>query len=101
MEYKKKKITFKAIRWTGKNLQEVDDFMKGSTHGFIENDEAMYIQTLKGKKIVEKTDYIIEGHKGDFYSKSSADFDALYQDAEKVSVKKNGAIIVSYFYTYL
>jgi hypothetical protein len=83
MKYTKKRITIEAIRWMGSNLQEIDNFMGGSGHGFVANDETMFIYTLEGKMFATKGDYIIKEIQGEFYPCKPDIFAQTYDVAEK------------------
>ena len=83
MKYTNKRVTIEAIRWTGSNLQEIDNFMGASGHGFVANEETMFIHTLHGKMFATKGDYIIKGIQGEFYPCKPDIFDKSYDVAEE------------------
>ena len=68
-KYMKKPVVIEAIEWTGINKQEIDDFVIGTNpyHGFVEDGETMFIDTLEGRMFASKGDMIIKGVKGEFY----------------------------------
>jgi len=58
-------IIIQSIQWTGSNLTEIDSFfsIEGERiggHGFISNDETMFVDTPQGKAFAYKGDYIIK-----------------------------------------
>jgi hypothetical protein len=78
-KFRKKQIVIDALIWNGENLQEVDDFLKQTTHGFTWNDESMFIETLEGKMTAQKGDYIIKGINGEFYPCKPDIFEKTYE----------------------
>jgi hypothetical protein len=77
--FRKKPVVIQAVVWNGSNLQEIDDFLGNTTHGFTSNDETMYIQTLEGKMIASKGDYIIKGVSNEFYPCKPDIFEKTYE----------------------
>ena len=69
MKYRKKPVVIEAIQWTGKNGDEIEDFIKGCKHTHTYDDKglAIYLDTLEGGHIASVGDWIIKGVKGEFY----------------------------------
>lgn len=77
MKYRKKPIVVEAIQWTGKNLQELKNFV-GDSLEYDVMDAAwevgkgpvivnVRIQTLEGIHHASVGDFIIKGMRGEFY----------------------------------
>lgn len=67
-KYVKKPVVIEAIRWTGNNIEELEEF------ALNENDIDLFsfgatleIKTLEGVMTVSDGDYIIKGVNGEFY----------------------------------
>lgn len=69
-KYRKKPVEVEAIRWTGKNMKEIESFM--NEKGCVFNNEPLKeikltIITLEGLMNADPGDYIIKGVHGEFY----------------------------------
>ena len=69
MKYRKKPVVIDAIQWDGKNVRDIQMFIKdGSWHLVAENGTTnLYISKLTGKMKANIGDYIIKGVNGEFY----------------------------------
>ena len=82
--FKKKPVSIRAMKWTGKNIDEITVFSKGDA--FLDGDE-LVIKTLedgktgKAKHVASVEDYIIEGVHGEFYFCKPDIFEETYEDA--------------------
>ncbi|WP_241647827.1 hypothetical protein [Rosenbergiella metrosideri] len=64
-QYRKKPVVIEAIQWTGKNQQEIFNFVgRDATLGDV---KGMTIRTLEGDHHASVGDYIIKGVQGEFY----------------------------------
>lgn len=79
MKFRKKPVVIEAIRWTGKNLNEIFSFTgsEAITNDFMEN--YLEIETLEGVMKASKGDWIIKGVKGEFYPCKPDIFEATYE----------------------
>ncbi len=77
-KYVKKPIPVDAIQYDGKNVAEIDSWMKD---GFLRllPSGARYIKTLEGDMKVSKGDYIICGVEGEYYPCKKKIFEKTYQ----------------------
>lgn len=78
MKYRKKPVEIEAIRWTGKNLNEISAFM-GKAKVV---DRRIRIHTLEGAIYASEGDWIIKGIKGEFYPCKPDIFEATYEAVE-------------------
>lgn len=65
-KYVKKPLEIEAIKWTGDNFIEVDEFVTAK-HETFPSKGIVIINTLEGDMAANKGDYIIKGIKGEFY----------------------------------
>jgi len=77
-KYRKKPVVIDAIRWTGDNVQEIDQFVKQ----YWWNDGQLVLPTLEGEHVATVGDYIIKGVKGEFYPCKPDIFEATYEEVE-------------------
>lgn len=66
-----------------KSIIQAEPYKKGLEDGFIETCESgvlPYIQTLEGKMLIDKTDYIIIGVKGERYPCKKDIFEETYEE---------------------
>ena len=89
--YRKKPVIIEAIRWTGKNDKEVEDFIGDSFEGYGNNlvgyylegeqyrSKILYIKTLEGTMSANVDDYIIKGVQGEFYPCKPNIFNETYE----------------------
>jgi len=84
-EYKKKPVVIKAIKWTGKNEQEIRDFA-GDNIGTIYEDGEIAVKTLEDRKqsfhSASEGDWIIQGVKGEFYPCKPDIFEQTYEEVK-------------------
>lgn len=80
-KYVKRPIVIEAVKWTGKNLQELTEFIEGKAvllnvdiardkwyeYSLYIEQYGLYIETLEGKMKASIGDYIIKGVNGEFY----------------------------------
>lgn len=91
--YTKKPVTVEAIRWTGKNLEDLKNFVGDSLEYDI-MDAAwevgkgpvtvnVRIRTLEGVHHASVGDFIIKGVRGEFYPCKPDIFQETYVEAEE------------------
>ena len=68
--YIKKQVQIEAVQFTGENIEEIETFIgkKLSTIEAVNADTKLIIPTLEGDIKAIKSDYIIKGIHGEFYS---------------------------------
>lgn len=76
MKYRKKPVVIEALKWTGKNLDEIKEFTNYKGYKF--NGQLM-IDTLEGKHIATVGDMIIKGVHGEFYPCKPDIFEKTYE----------------------
>ena len=98
MKYSKKPVVIEAFKWTGGRDQEddpvwikeaieqgkvkfVNGFLKGNSFFGATNgpDIVMEIETLEGKMLVARGDYIIRGVRGEIYPCKPDIFEETYE----------------------
>ena len=82
-KYRKKPVVIEAIQWTGKEWNEVCDFINVPKNGSgrIDGDEMLVdIKTLEGIMTARQGDYIIKGVKGEFYPCKPDIFELTYEE---------------------
>lgn len=79
MQYCKKPVVIKAIRWDGCNLEELKSFV-GSA---LTYDGKLIIHTLEGDHEAKVGDYIIKGVQGEFYPCKPEIFAKTYEAVEE------------------
>ena len=80
MKYRSKPTIKEAIVWTGKNLEEVSNFVGDSLMPIERRpDYELKIKTLEGEHVVSRGDYIVKGVKGEFYPCTPDIFEATYE----------------------
>jgi len=91
--YIKKPVRIEAIQWTGTNLGEIDGFFTSpfgtnrGGYGFVSNDQTMFIDTLEGKMVASKGDYIIRGIKGEYYPCKPDIFELSYEECSSTDTE--------------
>jgi len=81
-KFRKKPVVIDAIQWTGKNWQEVLDWITswGSEgHGASCLKGIVTISTLEGEMTASHKDFIIRGIQGEFYPCKPNIFEASYE----------------------
>ena len=77
MKYRKKPVTIDAIQWTGKNQEEIKNFVKQDM--YFSSVGELYIITLEGEMRAPPGDYIIKGVDGEFYPCKPDIFEKTYE----------------------
>jgi len=77
--YVKKPVKISAIKWTGENGEEVQEFI--GDNGYVKG-QYVEIGTLEGLMIASVEDWIIKGIKGEFYPCKPDIFAASYKEVE-------------------
>lgn len=84
--YRKKPVEIDAILWDGENIQEVMEFMAPTEpvymEGFSNADDLIGVETLEGRMIASKGDWILRGVKGELYPCKPDIFEATYSSAD-------------------
>jgi hypothetical protein len=75
--YIKKPVKIEAIKWTGKNIEEIQDFVDDGCSG-IDFNGKLNIQTLEGEHIATIGDMIIKGINGEHYPCKPDIFEKTY-----------------------
>lgn len=78
-KYRKKPVVIEAIRWTGKNIKEVNTFLGDGLDEDLLQDQPIIIETLEGDITAQVGDWIIRGIKGEFYPCKPDIFEATYE----------------------
>lgn len=79
-KYRKKPIVIEAVQWTGKMANVIS--LVGHdlpTAGRPYPDGSLLIETLEGKMVVQKGDWIIKGVNGEFYPCKPDIFEKTYE----------------------
>ena len=79
-KYWKRPVAIEAEQWTGDNLEELQKFC--GKPGILETynrEGRLYVNTLEGKMIAQKGDYIIKGVEGEFYPCKEDIFKKTYE----------------------
>lgn len=89
MKFRKKPVVIDAIRWTGKNWEELLKFIpsvgsdwwlkSGAVGGLAETSQPVILKTLEGNMQADIGDWIIKGVKGEFYPCKPDIFEATYE----------------------
>lgn len=80
-KFRKKPIIIEAIKWTGKNTDEVMDFIKPCEAWY--GVEYIAIKTLEGEMRASIRDWIIKGVKEEFYPCKPDIFEQTYDEVEE------------------
>ncbi len=84
--FRKKPVVIEAILWDGDNIQQIKEFMYPAEPvymaGFKNSDDIVGIDTLEGRHVASKGDWIIKGVKGEFYPIKPDIFAETYEAAE-------------------
>lgn len=75
----KKPVQIQAVRWTGYNFQEVQEFV-GRDILSRSTFPCLAITTLEGTMLANIDDWIIRGVKGEFYPCKPDIFDQTYEE---------------------
>lgn len=82
--YVKRPTVISAVKWTGHNVNEIAEFVKGTSFTLYNNFDItkLFIETPKGGIYVEVGDYIIQGVRGEYYSCKPNIFTETYEEIE-------------------
>ncbi len=85
MKAKKKPIVVEVLKWTGKNVDEISDFIGPSVRIWDkkEGKKVLDIFTLEGVMRAQYGDWIIKGVEGEFYPCNNKIFHATYELIEE------------------
>ena len=78
MKYRKKPVVIEAIKWDGKNINEIMNFMHRKNAIYEEHD-GLFIHTLEGIHKALVGDMIIKGIHGEFYPCKPDIFELTYE----------------------
>lgn len=78
-KYRKKPVVIEAIRWTGKNIMEVCNFLSKTSWTL---GKGINIETLEGTMRANPGDYIIKGVNGEYYPCKPDIFEKTYEKVE-------------------
>lgn len=91
-KYRKKPVVIEAVRWTGKNLIDIQSFIEGhrvasdsvywDRYEDMVNENGLIIKTLEGLMKASIGDYIIKGVQGEFYPCKPDIFEQTYEIVE-------------------
>lgn len=91
-KYRKKPVVIEAVQWTGRNVDEIEDFVKDNIYGYGDNlveykprecqylSRLLYIKTLEGIMTASVNDYIIKGVDCEFYPCKPDIFEQTYDE---------------------
>ncbi|MFA6100420.1 MAG: hypothetical protein WC750_06165 [Patescibacteria group bacterium] len=87
MKFRKKPVVVEAVRWTGKNFNEIKAFCPGiidagyraPTDNFSVESWPLLINTREGQVCAQLGDWIIKGVMDDFYPCKPDIFEATYE----------------------
>ena len=86
MKFRKKPVVIDAVKWTGNNHEEIQEFIRSGHGGYhwssIHPDAKLIIHTLEGELLAEISDWIIKGVKNEFYPCKPDIFAATYEPVE-------------------
>lgn len=84
MKFRKKPVVLEAIQWTGRNLDEIRNFMKPNYpgHGTEGHPDCLTIHTLEGTHRADVGDWIIKGVKNEFYPCKPDIFEQTYEPVQ-------------------
>lgn len=67
MKFRKKPVVIEAVKWNGKNYQDISEFMKAGGGKLAWYGDDLVIETLEGNMKAEIGDYIIRGVNNEYY----------------------------------
>lgn len=79
--YRKKPVVIEAIRFTGRNDEEIEQFVGASGYDPPADRPTFVIHTLEGDMTAEVGDWIIKGVEGEFYPCKPNVFEQTYEEA--------------------
>lgn len=77
-KFRKKPVVVEAVRWTGVNREQVEDFA-GWGLAMVLDTHSLYIPTLEGSLLASIGDWIIRGVKGELYPCKDEIFRLTYE----------------------
>ena len=80
-KFRKKPVVIEAVRWTGKNHVDIEDFCPIAVYAEKEHIN-LIIPTMEGPHSASFRDWIIKGIKGEFYPCKPDIFAATYEPAD-------------------
>lgn len=82
--YIKKPTTIEAVRWTGYNFDEIQDFV-GFNNAYFQrtNPPKVYIPTLEGAEYASIGDYIIKFADGEIRTCGADFFESNYEEIKE------------------
>lgn len=78
-KYRKKPLIIDAIKYTGKNIDEILSSIKMSEISTDFTSDDLLIKTLEGEMRARPGDYIIKGIAGEFYPCKPDIFESTYE----------------------
>ena len=81
-KYRKKPVVIEAVQWTGKNLNEIFEFIPIEYLDAHTIEGSLEIHTLEGTIIASINDWIIKGVQGEFYPIKPDIFEETYELVE-------------------
>jgi hypothetical protein len=84
MKYRKKPIVVEALKYTGKNDDEIKFFCP-TARAPADKKPNLIIPTLEGEMLVSVGDYVIKGVQGEFYPCKGVIFELTYEKVEERS----------------
>jgi len=98
LKFGKKPVIIEAVKWTGDNYKEMQNFTRDNSslnrhiggdekgNGFPQMYEELIIHTLEGDFRVSKGDWIIKGIKGEFYLCKPDIFQQTYEKVNEGTI---------------
>ena len=77
-KFVKKPIIIEAVRWDGRSIDPMMEFLTSADIGFTPQTGKIMITTLEGTLTAQPGDWIIKGVKGEFYPCKDDIFQASY-----------------------
>lgn len=81
-KYRKKPVEVEAVKYDGKNTQDIMDWSEGAITEHPGNPYVLSMEAQGGTVTVEPGDYIIRGVEGEFYPCKASVFVATYDAVE-------------------
>ena len=78
--YKKRPVVIQAVKYTGRNIKEIEHFCGHKNIGYAPARGQHYIITLEGCHYISIGDYIIKGVHGEFYPCKPDIFAKTYEE---------------------
>lgn len=79
-KYRKKPVVIEAVRWTGKNFDEVAELGDDVFVSYGTENAHLEIKTLEGRMTASLGDWVIRGIKGEVYPCKDDIFRATYEE---------------------